>query len=361
MSGLSVNHTTQSHTARIVFGDEKNPQKQFIYTDLSEQFPGYVFDGKESTYRGEVTGEGGYVYAEPGYYENVVCLDVVSMHPTSIQQLNLFGPYTEKFTELINMRLAAKESGNHDLSYALKLVINSIYGYTSARFPNMFRDNRNKDNIVAKRGALFMIDLKHAVQEQGFTVAHIKTDSIKIPNATGDLIEFICDFGKKYGYIFEEEDMYEKFCLVNDAVYIARTKGVWHAVGAQFQHPYVFKTLFSHGPITFDDYCETRNVTKGRMYLGKDGSEDISEMKHVGRTGSFVPVTEGGGVLWRVQDDKMYHVTGTKGYSWVDRDVAQYRESVGELIVDMDYFEKLKNDAIETIEKFVPYQGLISD
>ena len=44
-----------------------------------------------------------------------------------------------------------------------------------------FRDNRNKDNIVAKRGALFMIDLKTCVQDRGFTVAHIKTDSIKDP------------------------------------------------------------------------------------------------------------------------------------------------------------------------------------
>jgi hypothetical protein len=37
-----------------------------------------------------------------------------------------------------------------------------VYGLTSAHFPNMFKDNRNVDNIVAKRGALFMIDLKHA-------------------------------------------------------------------------------------------------------------------------------------------------------------------------------------------------------
>ena len=42
------------------------------------------------------------------------------------------------------------------------LKINSVYGLTSASFNNAFRDPRNKDNIVAKRGALFMINLKHA-------------------------------------------------------------------------------------------------------------------------------------------------------------------------------------------------------
>ena len=71
--------------------------------------------------------------------------------------------------------------------------------------PNAFKDPRNVDNIVAKRGALFMVDLKHFVQEQGFDVAHIKTDSIKIPRATPEIIEKVMEFGKKYGYTFEHE------------------------------------------------------------------------------------------------------------------------------------------------------------
>ena len=74
LSGLSVNHTTQQHTARIIFGNDKNPQKRFVYTDLSEMFPGYTFDGKESTYRDEVTSEGGYVYSEPGILRERRCI-----------------------------------------------------------------------------------------------------------------------------------------------------------------------------------------------------------------------------------------------------------------------------------------------
>ena len=49
------------------------------------------------------------------------------------------------------------------LSGALKIVINSVYGLTSAKFKNPFKDPRNVDNIVAKRGALFMINLKHEI------------------------------------------------------------------------------------------------------------------------------------------------------------------------------------------------------
>jgi DNA polymerase elongation subunit (family B) len=105
------------------------------------------------------------------------------------------------------------------LAYALKIVVNTVYGLTSAKFDNPFRDIRNKDNIVAKRGALFMIDLKHSIQEKGYTVAHIKTDSIKIPTADDEIVQFITDYGTLMGYDFEHEGVYEKFCLVNDAVY----------------------------------------------------------------------------------------------------------------------------------------------
>lgn len=393
LSGLSVNHTTQNHTAKIIFGDDKNPHTSFVYTDLSEQFPGYNFDGKESTYRGEVTGEGGYVYSEVGYYTDVALLDVASMHPTSIEELNLFGSYTSRFSALKEARMAIKRKDYEtagtlldgklgkflgdpkdaeDLSYALKIVINIVYGLTSAKFPNAFRDNRNKDNIVAKRGALFMIDLKHAVQERGFTVAHIKTDSIKIPNATPEIIDFVTEFGKEYGYEFEHEGTYDKLCLVNDAVYIARTyipgnheytdeSYKWTAVGAQFQHPWVFKTLFSKQPTVFDDFCETKNVVQGAMYLDFSGTGELGNMVHVGRTGSFVPVKHGGGELWRVKDDKKYAVTGTKGYRWIDRETARNREKTDELFIDMDYFESLEQEAIKTIEQFVQFEEFVHE
>ena len=383
LSGLSVNHTTQAHTAKIIFGDDRNPQASFIYTDLSEQFKGYKFDGKESTYHGESTGEGGYVYSEPGFYTDVALLDVASMHPTSIEQLNLFGRYTGNFSDLKAARMAIKnkdydtarnlldgklakfvgdDQGAEGLSYALKIVINTVYGLTSARFPNAFKDNRNKDNIVAKRGALFMIDLKEAVQEFGYTVAHIKTDSIKIPNATPEVIGFVIEFGKRYGYDFEHEATYDKFCLINDAVYVAQYDGKWIAVGAQFQNPYVFKTLFSNEEVTLNDLCETKNVSKGTMYLDFTGKEDanVEDMRHVGRTGSFVPVENGGGVLWRINEGKRYHVTGTKGYLWIEREIAANKESVGELDVDKRYFADLQVAAVKAIEQFTSFNDLIA-
>jgi energy-coupling factor transporter ATP-binding protein EcfA2 len=383
LSGLAINDTTQRHTAKIIFGDDKNPQQHFVYTDLSEEFNGYTFDSGRSHYRGEDPGEGGYVYAEPGIYRNVALLDVASMHPTSIELLNLFGKYTARFSALKEARMAIKrrdfdaarkmmdgrlapylenEDGADKLAYALKIVINIVYGLTSAKFPNPFRDNRNKDNIVAKRGALYMIDLKHALKENNFQVVHIKTDSVKIPGATSRAISFVKKHGKEYGYDFEHEVTFDRFCLVNDAVYIARKGDKWTAVGSQFQHPFIFKTLFSGEELTFDDLCESRSVIQGTMYLDREEHEkdeelDFRRMRHLGRTGRFVPVQQDGGTLYRVKDDRYYLVTGTKGHKWIEAEIA---ETIPDLQIDMSYFEKLKDTAIKTIEEFGSFEEFIS-
>ena len=381
--GGSVNDTTNSLSAKIIFGNNPHPQSKFVYTDLSEMFPGYTFDNGHSQYRGEDPGEGGYVYAEPGIYSDIALLDIASMHPTSIEQLNLFGPYTKNFSDLKTTRLLIKH-GELDkagemfdgklkkwledpamaksLSYALKIVINAVYGCTSAKFDNKFRDPRNIDNIVAKRGALFMINLKYEVQKRGFTVAHIKTDSIKIPNATPEIIQFVMDYGKEYGYIFEHEATYKKMCLVNNAVYVAKyDNGEWTATGTQFQVPYVFKTLFSKEPIKFEDMCETKSVTTS-LYL--DMNENLPENEHnyifVGKVGSFCPIKKGcgGGLLCREKDGKYYAATGTTGYRWLEAETV--RNLHAEDNIDRSYYNRLIDEAIASISEYGDFESFAS-
>ena len=388
----TVNMTTNQLTTRIVFGNEKYPQLE--YTDLSETFPGYEFiqgdDGKwHNMYRGTDVGMGGYVYAEPGMYFNVPVLDVQSMHPTSIIVMNYFGKYTKNYADLKDARVAIKtgnfviartmlsgklapylddESKADDLAYALKIALNSAYGLTSASFENAMRDKRNVNNIVALRGALFMRTLQDEVQKRGFKVAHIKTDSIKIPDGSPEIIQFCKEFGLKYGYVFEHEATYEKMCLVNNAVFIAKYDwaekkkliGKWSAVGAQFAEPYVFKTLFTQEPVVFDDYKQTKSVTSPAcMYLDfiDDVSDDEHKYVHVGKVGSFVPVmpNTNGGILLRERDGKYTSVVGTKGYRWKESEIVQNLQQEDQ--IDLLYFNTLITDAIKTIEKF----GLVED
>ena len=388
ISGLTYNDTTNTHSIKIIFGDNKHPQDDFNYVDLSEMFPGYKFENGKSTYQGFEVGEGGFVYAEPGMYGNVALLDVASMHPSSIEALELFGQYyTERFSSLKQGRIFIKhgefqklgdildgkmkpfadelangtaEFTAKDLSTALKTVINSVYGLTFAHFDNPCRDPRNIDNIVAKRGALFMVDLLQAVQQKGYIVAHIKTDSIKIPDADDDIIQFVMDFGKQYGYTFEHEATYDKMCLVNNAVYIAKyadgahefelstgekINSPWTATGAEFAEPYVYKTLFSHSDINVFDMAQTKLSKKGDIYI--DMNEGLGEDEHnyvfVGKAGSFLPIKEGfdGGELFVLRDDKYNYLPGTKGYRWLET----------ELVVDLhkeDDIDELKKDMEKT-------------
>jgi len=375
IAGMTPNATNRILASKIIFKGDRNPQASLVYTDLSLEFPGYRYEYGKSTYRGEEVGEGGYVFSTPGIHENVALLDVASMHPTSIECLNMFGPYTQQFSELKAARIAIKhgeldraktmlggalapylddETSTNALAYALKIVINSVYGLTAAPFDNAFRDPRNVDNICAKRGALFMIDLKHFVQEKGFTVAHIKTDSIKIPNATPEIISEVMEFGTRYGYTFEHEATYDRMCLFNDAVYIAHDGKGWHATGAQFLHPYVFKTLLSHDEIDFEDYCETKSVTTA-IYLG-DHDLDPDTYQFVGRVGRFVPVKEGGFDVLREKDGTYSFVSGTKGYKWRQ---AEDLHSDTSLVNDL-YSRSLVDKAIDAIRELGDPEELLA-
>ena len=480
LAGMTVNDTTNSLTTRIIFDKNRKPQNQFHYRNLAEPvkkledsiynflknkgilkmpfddksllpyFPGYKYENGKSTYKDEEVGEGGYVSAEPGMHGNVALLDVVSMHPHSTIAEVLFGAeFTARFKEIVDGRVSIKheawEEVNHmldgkltpyiqkvingemtakQLADALKTAINSVYGLTAANFENAFRDNRNKDNIVAKRGALFMIDLKYAVQERGFTVAHIKTDSIKIPDATPEIIQFVMEFGKRYGYEFEHEATYDRMCLVNNAVYIAKYAssdtcmnlygyipgdnkkkgGTWTATGAQFAVPYVFKKLFSKEPIVFEDLCETKSV-KSALYLDMnenlpdvylwDELRSIRDMKSdqwtkkqkalydqyvdisdeeldariaeghnyrfIGRVGSFCPIKPG------CNGGLLYREQNGKYYAATG--TTGYRWLEAEMVqtlekendVDLAYHDKLVNEAIDTIAQYGDFEWFVSD
>lgn len=355
----------------------------------------------------EEVGEGGYVYSEPGMYGKVGLDDIASMHPSSLIAERHFGPYTKNFADLKTARVDIKhhyvealrgildgklvpfaeaiaagkaEYDWDDLAFALKIAINSVYGLTSAKFSNAFRDPRNNDNIVAKRGALFMETLKREVQKKGFIVAHIKTDSIKVPDVTDDILDFIDKYGREYGYVFEHEATYDRICLVNDAVYIAKynEQGIinkggkhaneWTATGTQFQIPYVFKSLFSKEPIKFEDMCETKQVTSA-LYLDMNEGmpEDQHDYKFVGKVGLFCPVKPGcgGGILVRESDDKKTGgkkysaATGSKGYRWMEAEMVKKLEK--EDCIDKSYYQKMCDTAVHDISEFGDFEWFVSD
>ena len=425
IAGATPNTPTNQLTQRIVFGWDKEPWKQFNYRKLGDIskidetkhlpwldeftqfdenglpiFPGYEFVNGKSTYRGEEVGEGGWVFSKPGMYGRTVSFDVASMHPSTIKHNNLFGPYTKNFNDILDTRIAIKH-GDYDkakgkfggkldkylndkdiakdLSQALKIAINAVYGQTMMpdKYGNPFRDPRNIDNFVAKCGALFMVNLKNMVEDNGFNVIHIKTDSIKVENPNEEIAKKIEEYGQLYGYTFEVEDIFEKICLMNDAVYIAKLAkdspdhpGEWYGKGAQVKEessPYVFKKLFSKQPIEFEDMCETMSVDTA-LYL--DFNEGLPEGEHnyrfIGKVGRFTPMQKGwgAGVLLRQGKDKEGNVkydsaSGAKGYLWMESEVVQSLHL--EEHIDRSYYNKQVDDLIEDISKFGDFEAFASD
>ena len=444
LAGGTVNDTTNSLTTKIIFGKERNPQ--LVYTDLSETFPGYEFiefgeDNKpHNMYRGTDMGFGGYIISNPGMYGNVALLDIASLHPNSAIAMNYFGEYTPHFKELLDARIAIKhgdydaarkmlngklapfledESQADDLAQALKIAINSVYGLTSAKFINPFRDPRNKNNIVALRGALFMRTLQDEVEKRGFKIVAIKTDSIKIADATNEIVDFCMEFARSYGYTFEFEAFYDRICQINDADYVARYKDAdfcmdnfefvpkdnkkhprqWTTTGKQFTIPYVFKTLFSKEPIEFIDLCETFQV-KTALYLDMNETlpdvtayekeldkleskykkgllSDITfeaeatpladkvaeghDYHFIGKVGQFTPVKpgKGGGLLMRKQGDKYYAAANSTGYRWVESEAVASEANRDN--IDFSFYRSLVDKMIDEMNKLGDAEWFMSD
>lgn len=476
-TNTSVNDSTNSLSEKIIFGQDKNPQRCFNWRNLAlpigsdryleyrerfgsgykfrvfnadglpeyreyipgEElpegwsilpfFPGYEYKNGVSTYLDEIIGEGGKVYSVPGMYVGVWDGDITSQHPHSAYMEMIFGPlYTNRMYELVEARVAIKhkdfekastllngalvpyldEEKAPALAQALKIVINSIYGLTKARFKNAFRDDNNIDNIVAKRGALFMTLLKQEVEKQGYMVAHIKTDSIKIPNADEHIKNFVIRFGKEYGYSFETEAEFSKFCLLDKATYVARNeKNKWIGVGPVMKDAYTFKTLFSHEDILFDDLCETRETKQDGLYL--DFNENLPSVKEyedlrtamllilsgvelskkqqklldlhedmeledieakiaeghnyqfIGRVGRFCPVKPGcgGGELLMKNGEKYSAAQDSKGYLWKEAEIV--RSLNKESDIDISYYDKRVNALYENISEYGDFEWFVSD
>ncbi len=365
----SMNATNNQLTAKFIFGDDPRPQDKFNYVHLDKVFPGYKYEFGKSYYRGYETGEGGFVYAEPGVYENIALDDVESMHPNSLVNMNYFGPYTQRYADLLKVRVLLKHNKIDEVKQmfdgilapfldnpeylkplvtALKIVINSVYGMTSAKFDNKFKHPDNIDNIVAKRGALFMVDLKFAIEEQGYQVCHIKTDSVKVPNADEKIIKFIEDFGARpeYNYRFEHEHTYKRMALINNAVYIAQLEDdTWSPVGAEYANTYLLKRVWTKEELVDRDFFITKQ-SKGHIYLGDE---------FVGKVGSIYASKTGAECMWTEDDENFKSVTGTKGYLFKQTDKFDIED------VDFSYYDKVAIDGLKKIMKVGDITKIVDD
>lgn len=173
--------------------------------------------------------------------------------------------------------------------------------------------------------------------------------------------------------------------------YIAKYKdgkhaGEWTATGTQFQIPYVFKKLFSHEEITFEDMCETKSVTSA-IYIDRSPDEAAAyinnpdmaiqsednlvldnghTLQFIGKVGLFTPIKSGcgGGSLVRQNTDKNGNVkydsvVGTKDYLWMESEMVKILGK--EDCIDRRYYDALVDAASTDISKYGDFEWFVSE
>ena len=173
----------------------------------------------------------------------------------------------------------------------------------------------------------------------------------------------------------------------------------WTATGTQFAVPYVFKTLFSHEDILFEDLCETKSVTsslhldmnerminvekeeadlekaESNFKKGKISEEELNDIREklepviskghdyhfVGKVGEFCPIKPGcnGGELLRFADEKYSAAVGTKGYRWLESEMVKNLGKEDD--IDKSYYTKLVDEAVADISKYGDFEWFVSN
>lgn len=120
-------------------------------------------------------------------YNDVNVLDVASMYPNLLINLNALEDSTEQFTEIVKTRLKAKREGDKVTAEALKLIINSTYGLLGAKYGNL-------TNVLASRttcfsGQIALYDLCKKLYENGNKIINVNTDGVFFTGSNFDWVK----------------------------------------------------------------------------------------------------------------------------------------------------------------------------
>lgn len=196
--------------------------------------------------------KGAFVYvAEGGLYENVISLDFRSLYPSVIMAYNVspdtymkrpegecyISPIGVAFTkeregvlprvvrrvfrERMEMKKKYKETGDKfydDLQYALKIILNSFYGYMGTPFSRFYRREVAESITAWARERTIM--LKRTLEKKGFRIILMDTDSAFVQITQGDPVEV----GEALSEELSDENFTLEFEYAFDKFYTAGKK-----------------------------------------------------------------------------------------------------------------------------------------
>lgn len=108
-------------------------------------------------------------------YKNVKLLDVASMYPNILININGLGSSTEIYKEIVEERVRVKES-DPTLSTALKLIINSTYGLLKNKYSKIY--NPEAATSVCIYGQIALYTLCKELHDKGYEIVNVNTDGV---------------------------------------------------------------------------------------------------------------------------------------------------------------------------------------
>ena len=135
-------------------------------------------------------------------FEDVKLLDVASMYPNIIINIDALGEPTRLYKQIVERRLKIKHS-DKQMSDALKLVINATYGLLKNRYSKLMNPIAGTSVTITGQKALY--DLCGRLRAEGFRLVNVNTDGVaftgNIPDSRWEAVKE--QWEKDYGLTLE--------------------------------------------------------------------------------------------------------------------------------------------------------------
>lgn len=193
--------------------------------------------------------------------QNVKLLDVASMYPNVILNLNALGIATAKYKEILDRRLEVKHT-DKILSDALKLILNSVYGNLNNKYSTLF--NPKAAQSVCFYGQIALYELCKMISPF-VTIININTDGVAfIPHDLGYVAAYQ-EWEKFFNLTLEEKE-FDLFVQKDVNNYIAVKDGELICKGGDVNR-YEKDALFKNNNARIVDIALVDHLVYGKDVL----------------------------------------------------------------------------------------------
>lgn len=218
---------------------------------------------------------------------DVLHIDVASMYPNLIINLDILGEYTQKYKDMLNRRIELKHSKlpeDQAMQEALKLILNSIYGLLGNKYSALY--NFGGMRLVCFKGMEAIYNLAQRLSDYG-TIYQVNTDGVYFkPNQEG-WSEVVDAFEEEF-CLDLDRDPYDKLIQrdVNNYIAVEKMGRDWSDSKVK-----VKGTLKTHSNDWFYANNNFSIVTKAvieKLVFDKDILDTVSENVHTPRLYQYI-------------------------------------------------------------------------